>query len=138
MSVKLSSTTAADPTLERGGAEQSLPFSPGIVYTTVANMEEAKTLAKELLQAKMAACVQMKGVISAYVWKDEVHEDPEVCMVAYWWLLSFYFKDAVAGARAQGAGDGCYCPRTAFLQLFCLNCVCRGISMHLSLTLAHY
>ena len=77
MSMQLSSAATGDTASEHGEGGR-LPFSPGIVYTTVANMEDAKTLAKELLQAKMAACVQMKGVVSAYVWKDEVHEDPEV------------------------------------------------------------
>jgi len=42
-----------------------------IVYTTCANMEEAKKIAKLLVDRKLAACVEFWEVGSMYTWKGE-------------------------------------------------------------------
>ena len=52
------------------------------VTTTVSSLEAAKTLAREILAQKLAACVQVdQGVISLYRWKGELCEEPEVRLV---------------------------------------------------------
>ena len=52
------------------------------VTTTVSSLEMAKTLAREILAQKLAACVQLdQGVISLYRWKGELCEEAEVRLV---------------------------------------------------------
>ena len=52
------------------------------VTTTVSSLEMAKTLAREILAQKLAACVQLdQGVISLYRWKGEPCEEAEVRLV---------------------------------------------------------
>ena len=52
------------------------------VTTTVSSLETAKTLAREILAQKLAACVQLdQSVISLYRWKGELCEEPEVRLV---------------------------------------------------------
>ena len=53
-------------------------FQPGIVYTTCGNSEEAKALARALISAKVAACVQLNSVQSVYNWSGKLEEDDEV------------------------------------------------------------
>lgn len=49
-----------------------------VVLTTTPNIEEAEDLAKKLLGAKLAACVQvLPQMKSFYVWKGEVQNDSE-------------------------------------------------------------
>jgi periplasmic divalent cation tolerance protein len=49
-----------------------------IVLTTAPNLEEAETLAQKIVEAKLAACVQISPpIISFYVWKDELQKDSE-------------------------------------------------------------
>ena len=50
--------------------------------TTVSSLETGKTLAREILARKLAACVQLdQGVISLYRWKGELCEEAEVRLV---------------------------------------------------------
>jgi hypothetical protein len=65
--------TTAGPGTTVGAA-----FSPGIVLTTTETMQDAKELASRLVKAKLAACVQMKEVVSAFIWDGEFSESPEV------------------------------------------------------------
>ena len=52
------------------------------VTTTVSSLEAAKTLARRILERKLAACVQLdQGVISLYRWKGELCEEAEVRLV---------------------------------------------------------
>ncbi len=52
-----------------------------IIMTTVANREEARTLAGGLVREGLAACVQLTDIESFYTWQGEVHQDPEVLLL---------------------------------------------------------
>ena len=52
-----------------------------IVITTTSNKDEAKELAKKILESKLAACVQLSHISSYYVWDDKVQNDEEVRVV---------------------------------------------------------
>jgi periplasmic divalent cation tolerance protein len=52
------------------------------VTTTVGSVLAAQALAREILAARLAACVQLEqGLTSLYRWKDELCEEPEVRLV---------------------------------------------------------
>jgi len=51
-----------------------------IIQTTCSNKNEASEIAKELIQKKLAACVQMSEIDSFYMWKDEFCNDQEVLL----------------------------------------------------------
>lgn len=49
-----------------------------IVFTTTPNTEEAETLARKIIEAKLAACVQILPPIkSFYFWENEIQSDSE-------------------------------------------------------------
>lgn len=49
-----------------------------IVLTTTPNLEEAESLAKQIVEAKLAACVQvLPQMKSFYFWKGELQMDAE-------------------------------------------------------------
>jgi periplasmic divalent cation tolerance protein len=48
-----------------------------VVITTCSSDEEANNIAKVLLDARLAACVQVTDVRSHYVWKGERTAEPE-------------------------------------------------------------
>ncbi|HTK38367.1 MAG TPA: divalent-cation tolerance protein CutA [Pyrinomonadaceae bacterium] len=49
-----------------------------IVFTTAPNVEEAESLAEKIVEAKLAACVQiLPQMRSIYFWQDAVHKEPE-------------------------------------------------------------
>lgn len=53
-----------------------------IVYTTCATEDEARHIARVLVEERLAACVQrLPGLRSTYVWKGEVHDEPEVLLI---------------------------------------------------------
>ena len=52
------------------------------VTTTVGTLEQAQALARELVERRLAACVQLEpGQQSLYRWQGEVCDDPEVRLV---------------------------------------------------------
>jgi len=52
------------------------------ITTTVGSMEAARTLARQILADRLAACVQLDpGLSSLYRWKGELCEEPEVRLV---------------------------------------------------------
>ncbi|MBT2324819.1 divalent-cation tolerance protein CutA [Variovorax paradoxus] len=51
-----------------------------IVMTTASTEDEAEALAAALVEAGLAACVQVQRVRSFYVWQGTLHREPE-------WLL---------------------------------------------------
>ena len=51
-----------------------------IVLTTVATEQQAGELARSIISAGLAACVQIQSVRSVYKWEGEVRTEPE-------WLL---------------------------------------------------
>lgn len=49
-----------------------------IILTTMPNIEEAESLAKKIVETKLAACVQiLPAVKSFYVWENELQENSE-------------------------------------------------------------
>jgi periplasmic divalent cation tolerance protein len=49
----------------------------GVVLVTAPSQTEATTIARTLVQEKLAACVTVLPVHSIYTWQQEVHEDEE-------------------------------------------------------------
>lgn len=47
------------------------------VTTTVATPEDARKLARVVLAARLAACVQIEPITSLYPWEDRLCEEPE-------------------------------------------------------------
>jgi periplasmic divalent cation tolerance protein len=57
------------------------------VSTTTENEEDARKIARELIEKRLAACVQRIGPIkSTYWWEDKVNEEEE-------WLLIIKTRD---------------------------------------------
>jgi periplasmic divalent cation tolerance protein len=53
-----------------------------VVLTTVTNTEEAETLARKIIEAQLAACVQiLPPMKSVYFWKDEIQTDSEYLLL---------------------------------------------------------
>ena len=48
-----------------------------IVMTTVADMEQAKALARAVIEARLAACAQTLPISSCYRWDGKIVEDGE-------------------------------------------------------------
>lgn len=49
-----------------------------IIFTTTPNVEEAETLARKIVEAKLAACVQvLPPMKSFYFWEDKIQVDSE-------------------------------------------------------------
>ncbi len=49
-----------------------------VVLTTVPNAEEAETIARKIVQAKLAACVQvLPPMKSFYFWENQIQADSE-------------------------------------------------------------
>ena len=49
-----------------------------VVLTTTPNIEESETLARKIIESKLAACVQvLPPMKSFYVWKNEIQVDSE-------------------------------------------------------------
>ncbi len=54
-----------------------------IVYITASNEEEAEKIAKVILDAKLAACVNIvRNVRSIYRWQGKIEDEGEVLMIA--------------------------------------------------------
>ncbi len=53
-----------------------------LILTTCADMDSAETLAGALLEAKLAACINiLPGARSLYVWQGELQRDNEVVLL---------------------------------------------------------
>jgi periplasmic divalent cation tolerance protein len=53
-----------------------------VVLVTVPDMEVAKSIARGLVEARLAACVNvLPGVLSIYQWEGEIAEDQELLLV---------------------------------------------------------
>ncbi|HHV93759.1 MAG TPA: divalent-cation tolerance protein CutA [Firmicutes bacterium] len=52
------------------------------VVTTTGSQEEAKVIARALVEKGLAACVQISAVESFYKWQGELQEDQEFRIVA--------------------------------------------------------
>ena len=49
-----------------------------IVISTCENREKAKSLSKQILKSRLAACVQLSEIASLYHWEGEIVEDQEI------------------------------------------------------------
>jgi periplasmic divalent cation tolerance protein len=47
------------------------------VITTVGSLDEARRMARALVERKLAACAQISGIESFYTWKGAVENDQE-------------------------------------------------------------
>jgi len=57
-------------------------MAPVIVLTSVAADFDARPLARELVELRLAACVNIvPGVMSIFRWKGSIEEDPELLLV---------------------------------------------------------
>jgi len=71
-----------------------------VVVTSLPNLELAKNLAKSLVDAQLAACVQIQeGVTSFYRWEGKVCEEQEVLLSAKttnekWQEISIFIQSA--------------------------------------------
>lgn len=48
-----------------------------VVMTTVSNREQAEKLARSVLEARLAACVQIQDITSFYWWDGKINRDAE-------------------------------------------------------------
>ena len=53
----------------------------GIVLVTVETKEAGKAIAESLVQAKLAACVNILPVESIYLWQGEINQDQEYQLI---------------------------------------------------------
>ena len=54
-----------------------------VIYITVGNFDEAKTIGRKLLEERLVACVNLiDGMQSMYWWNDTLQEDREVVLIA--------------------------------------------------------
>lgn len=49
----------------------------GIVLVTAASQAEAKSIAADIISAKLAACVSLMPIRSIYIWEGEIHDEEE-------------------------------------------------------------
>jgi periplasmic divalent cation tolerance protein len=49
----------------------------GVVLVTAPSEQEAEALANALVEAKLAACVNIVPIHSVYTWQGEIHREPE-------------------------------------------------------------
>ena len=53
------------------------------MFITVSNEEEAAKIARTLVEARLAACVNIvRGIRSIYSWQGKIEDEPEVLMMA--------------------------------------------------------
>jgi periplasmic divalent cation tolerance protein len=65
-----------------------------VVLTTVGTRQFANDLARSIVEARLAACVQIQGVQSVYRWKGDIANEPE-------WLLAIKTVDRLYAALEQ-------------------------------------
>ena len=51
------------------------------VFTTVGSLDEARAMARTLVQRKLAACAQISEIESFYPWQGSIHNDKEFRIV---------------------------------------------------------
>jgi periplasmic divalent cation tolerance protein len=56
--------------------------TPMIVYVTVGSTEEAHTIARDVVERKLAACANiLPGMTSIYRWEGAIQEDNETVLI---------------------------------------------------------
>lgn len=66
----------------------------GIVLVTASSEAEARIIASALVEARLAACVNIFPVHSVYRWQGEIHHDPEFQLVIKADLARFSILEA--------------------------------------------
>lgn len=57
-------------------------MKPALIYITAGGIDEARSIARELVTSRLAACANIiDNVNSLYWWKGEVQEDREVILI---------------------------------------------------------
>ena len=57
-------------------------MNPVLIYSTTDSREEARTIGKQLVKNKLAACVNIiPNVESIYNWQNELHQDSEFLLI---------------------------------------------------------
>lgn len=60
-----------------------MPATFLFVYVTVANLPEARSIARALVESRLAACVNiLPNVTSVYRWEDKLEESNEIVLIA--------------------------------------------------------
>jgi periplasmic divalent cation tolerance protein len=59
-----------------------------VVQTTLPSEAEAGELARQIVQARLGACVQLQAIRSFYVWQERAHQEHE-------WLLNIKTRSAL-------------------------------------------
>jgi periplasmic divalent cation tolerance protein len=58
-------------------------MTTNLIYITTGSMDEAKTIGKELVSSRLAACVNIiDNMNSMYWWDGEIQDDREVIIIA--------------------------------------------------------
>jgi periplasmic divalent cation tolerance protein len=60
------------------------PLAPSLycmVLTTLDSEARAETLAQQIVQARLGACVQVQSIKSFYMWKGQAHREPECLLM---------------------------------------------------------
>ena len=52
-----------------------------MIYTTLGNNDEARTIGRELLDKKLANCVNFFPITCIYNYKNKITEEPEVVLI---------------------------------------------------------
>jgi len=61
----------------------SEPVPLAVIYSTFGSADDAQRVARTLVEERLIACANVvPGVTSIYRWKDEVHADAEVVLIA--------------------------------------------------------
>ncbi len=54
-----------------------------LIYITAADKEQARAIGKELVETRLAACVNIiDNMNSMYMWEDKLQDDQEVILIA--------------------------------------------------------
>ena len=54
-----------------------------LIYITAGNMDEARTIAKQLVSLRLVACVNiLNNIESFYWWEGEIQDEKEVVLIA--------------------------------------------------------
>ena len=66
--------------MQKGAYSMDSQTGYSIIITTTANKEDAKKIARLLVEKRLAACGQMFPIESVYFWKDKVCEENETIL----------------------------------------------------------
>ena len=57
-------------------------MTPTVIYVTAGTREEAETIARSLVEARLAACANVLPAITSFFWwEDAVQNDEEVALI---------------------------------------------------------